>query len=219
METETKSIIKSKWFPWVVGGVAVVIIFFLSFTIGRGVGYSQGHADEKARIDGKMVNYEQLVSKIKDTQKEYDDKTDKLNQLRSDFTGQENKYNELKDLQSKEEDMKTYVTASQAKYDSLKGQIKDAEGTLAKLQGSIVKAEGAPIKLEAGQFVVGKDLPPGRYKASPIGGGSNFAVYSAEGDLKVNTILGDPDSPTYVFEAVDGDQIENDARAQLTPIK
>jgi archaellum component FlaC len=219
MELEKKPIIKTKWFPWVVGAVAVLVIFFGSFVIGRGVGYSQGHADEKAKIDGQMITYDQLVDKIKQVEKEFNDKTDKLNQVRSDFASYENKYNELKDLQSKENDMKTYVSSSQSQLETLKEQINDAQSKLATLQGDVVTANGSPIKLGAGHFTVGEDLNAGRYKVEPVSGYGNFIVNG--GDIAV-TLDSAGDTGTvksYVFDASDGDTIELDVTAKFTPVE
>jgi hypothetical protein len=78
-----------------------------------------------------------------------------------------------------------------------------------------------PVTLGSGEYIVGKDVPTGRYKAS---GSSNLMVYGQGGkkggNIKVNTILGNGDvgSGDYTFWAEDGDLIETHAKLKLTPV-
>ena len=103
----------------------------------------------------------------------------------------------IKDLQKQQDSLQKKVNSSEAKLKSLNGQI------------DTIKIK--PIQLPAGNFVVGKNFPAGRYI---ISGTSNFIVN--EGD-SINTILGSTGSGDYHGDLSDGDTVENDAPATLTP--
>ncbi|MGG1401582.1 hypothetical protein ABE288_27750 [Bacillus salipaludis] len=104
-----------------------------------------------------------------------------------------------------------------------KAQLKDTQAKLASATGQLLKAKGAPKKLGSGQYVVGKDIPEGRYTAHALGRGSNFFVYDGDsGTANVNTILGSAGgigSGDYTFSCSEGDIIETHEPVQLTPVK
>jgi hypothetical protein len=102
-------------------------------------------------------------------------------------------------------------------------QLKDTEAKLASATGQLQKSEGAPKKLGSGQYVVGKDIPAGRYTAHALGRGLNFFVYDGgSGSANVKTILGSAGgigSGDYTFFCNDGDIIETHESVQLTPVE
>ncbi|MYL62130.1 hypothetical protein GLW07_02045 [Bacillus hwajinpoensis] len=85
----------------------------------------------------------------------------------------------------------------------------------------MVKKNEEPIKLTAGQYIVGSDIPEGRYQVTNIGEGTNFFVYDPSGLPKVNTILGDSIVGTgdFVFFTSDGDMIETLGPVKLIPVE
>lgn len=103
--------------------------------------------------------------------------------------------------------------------ENINSQISQKQAELNQLTGNIAQAKGQPISLQAGQFIVGKDIPEGRYNVS---GSSNFIVHDGfTGRIKVNTILGygyvgDGD---YICTLDNGDEINNHAPSTLTPIE
>ncbi|PET65168.1 hypothetical protein CN514_12345 [Bacillus sp. AFS001701] len=82
-------------------------------------------------------------------------------------------------------------------------------------------ASGKPVSLSSGHYTVGKDFKSGRYKATNVGRGSNFVVYDKDGDVVVNTILGNGGigSGDYVFSCDDGYTVETEAPVKLIPVK
>jgi hypothetical protein len=72
--------------------------------------------------------------------------------------------------------------------------------------------------LGAGKFTVGKDCPPGRYRATNIGRGTNFYVYDSSDRLKVITILGNDGNGDYTFWAENGDMIDTRGKVKLIPV-
>jgi hypothetical protein len=78
-----------------------------------------------------------------------------------------------------------------------------------------------PKTLGAGEYKVGHDFPAGRYRATNIGKGTNFVVYSPDGYAKVNTILGKGSigSGDYTFWAEDGDRVKTAGQVKLIPVE
>ncbi|MGG3943196.1 hypothetical protein ABEV54_17365 [Peribacillus psychrosaccharolyticus] len=98
----------------------------------------------------------------------------------------------------------------------MKSRVKEKEGELASLSGAVKQAKGKPRTLQAGYYTVGQDLPEGRYKATPIGEGSNFFVNEG---MTVNTILGRDGEASYTFSVSEGDVIQTEAAVKLTPLE
>lgn len=156
---------------------------------------------------------------------QYQEAFDKLQDIKNELNENESLLNDLKDYEKNRkelnENLKTKTAELETKNKDLEGintQISQKQAELDKLNGDIIQAKGQPITLPAGQFVVGNDVPAGRYNVS---GSSNFFVYSSSGRLKVNTILGNGyvGRGDYVCTLDTGDNIENHARTTFTPIQ
>ncbi|QGQ48788.1 hypothetical protein E6W99_25895 [Metabacillus sediminilitoris] len=84
------------------------------------------------------------------------------------------------------------------------------------MEGRLIETGEEPKILSAGQYIVGQDIPQGRYTVTPVGEGSNFFV---DGVGEVNTILGSYGEDSYTFFTVDGDVIQTEAKVKLTPVE
>jgi hypothetical protein len=76
--------------------------------------------------------------------------------------------------------------------------------------------------MPAGQLVVGKDIPAGRYKVTAIGRGDNFFVYNSSGENLVNTIIysnSDLGVPEYVTLLSDGDVVDAHSPFKYQPVE
>ncbi|ARI79134.1 hypothetical protein HM131_06125 [Halobacillus mangrovi] len=102
---------------------------------------------------------------------------------------------------------------------ALQSQVDEKKKEMDRLTGELKKAKDEPRTLIAGQYVVGKDLPAGRYQVTNIGDGTNFFVYDSSGYPTVNTILGEDFYGDYVFFTDDGDQIETHGKVKLIPVE
>lgn len=129
---------------------------------------------------------------------------------------------ELADKKAYESNLTEYIVHK----DSYDAELASEQATLSAIsaQADALKKSltpnGSPLKLPAGVFTVGKDIPAGRYSAT---GSSNFAVYTASGSLKVNTILSaNPDDQvevsSYVCSLDDGDVIKAEGSDTFTPV-
>jgi len=204
-------------------GILVVAVLVIIF-IGAGMGTSGAKVD----LNGKRVDALQLQ---KDIAKLYDKKDDIQKQIddkKRELADQKAKNQEVFDMiakkdeyQSELNDVKSKLSDAQSQLTDTKSQLKDAQTKLAKLNGDILKAKGAPKTLSSGQYIVGHDIPAGRYKASAVGRGSNFFVYDDSGTPVVNTILGNSMVGTgdYVFACDDGYVIQTEAPVKLTPVE
>ncbi|KON90388.1 hypothetical protein AF332_20435 [Sporosarcina globispora] len=228
MEREKVSWLKTKKFWIGVAGVAIVLSIF----------YTIGYSGAKAVIDDEKVTYDELVSKISDKENELKDaeanlkkKEEEINSKISDLdkqysekkaefdealTAVENKKQleaDIKSLESTKSGQETTVS-------NLTADIKAKRDELAKIEKVIKEKNEAPVNLSAGHFIVGDDVPLGRYKAVPAGRGSNFVVYDSTGSLIVNTILGsDNGVPEYVFSAEFEYEIQTEAPVKLIPVE
>lgn len=100
---------------------------------------------------------------------------------------------------------------------ALDREISQKHTELESLTRGIRIAAKEPTVIPAGHHPVGTYVRPGRYSAT---GSSNFVVYGADGDTKVNTILGGGDFGVdcYVCDLEEGDTIKTESRTTLTPL-
>ncbi|HET7579787.1 MAG TPA: hypothetical protein VFK33_10935 [Bacillales bacterium] len=220
------NIFKAKWFPWATVALAVVIALFVVFIASYNSGYANGKAAMKAKIDGKMVTYNGLLDKINSAKKtlintkvKIGEKEGKLSHVSSELDTNKAKFDRLTKLADQKDQLTKKVNGLKSQVSTLNGKINDKQAELSKLKGGVQKAKGAPIELGAGRFVVGKDVPAGRYKVTPRGEGSNFITFDTSGSPDVNTILGAYGAPSYVFVVGDGYIIQSEAPVTLTPVK
>lgn len=209
-----------------IGGLLAMIVFGMI-----GSNYSKSQA-QTAKVNGVKVSYNQLKQKVSDLKSEKSDlasqiseKQSKLDDLKAqnkDVLSAVKNKNELnqqiKDEQDKLADIKSDISNANDELKSVNSKISSAKNELARVKGEVTAAKGAPKTLNAGHYTVGKDIPASRYKAVPVGSGSNFIVYDS-GDPVVNTILGSNGQSSYVFEATEGEEIQTEATVKLIPIK
>lgn len=107
----------------------------------------------------------------------------------------------------------------QEEVDKLEPKLASKKADLAQITAEVKAMDGraevlrrSPVELPAGQFVVGRDIRPGRYA---VVGESNFIV---NGGQKVNTILGRGGVDQYVCDLEDGDQIQIEGADRFYPI-
>ena len=122
-----------------------------------------------------------------------------------------------KEMSKLEDDVKARKDEVSKFDDTIKAKKKEID----QLENTIVKKKEEPIKLTAGQYIVGSDIPEGRYQVTNIGEGTNFFVYDSSGLPTVNTILGDSIVGTgdFVFFTSDGDLIETLGPVKLIPVE
>jgi septal ring factor EnvC (AmiA/AmiB activator) len=215
---------------------AAAIIFFL-------IAFNMGISAATVDLEEEKVTYDKLVSRIADKEVELDSKNKSLEDLEKkiltkaeELTSVRKRVDENQDIieeasaivNDKENilkdisDIRSQISSKQNELDKLTSDIKAKETELARVTGQIQETEEAPKQLSAGQFLVGKDIPEGRYKVTPIGRGSNFVVYDSSGSLVTNTILSSIPNhgvSEYVTFLSDGEIIDSSTPAKYTPVK
>ncbi|WP_051291521.1 coiled-coil domain-containing protein [Fictibacillus gelatini] len=199
--------------------VVMVVLILTSFWIGNN--------SASTKLEGEKVKYVDLVKKYDDLEKKVKSKNKVLKETDSKLDDTINNLNDIKDDYDEAQHVISQKDKAQEELDNLKTEIKDKKSELSKLKNELAALEGKvqetkekPKVLSAGRFSVNKDLPEGRYKAVANGGNGNFIVYDAYGELKVNTILGSSyGEREYVYEAVEGDQIQLETSVKFIPIK
>ncbi|MDP4552582.1 hypothetical protein Q9251_17020 [Alkalihalobacillus macyae] len=169
-------------------------------------------AEDQQDVENKKL--EKLQTEVKEVEKLIDQKdtiTKEIDSLKKD---QDSNKKELNKLSDKVKEKKAYVS-------ELDDTIKAKEKEIEKLDKTIVQKSEEPIVLIAGQYLVGADVPEGRYQVTNTGDGTNFFVYDSSGMPIVNTILGDDMVGTgdYVFFTTTGDMIETLGPVKLLPIE
>lgn len=225
----SQRILKSRW-TWLVAGLLFVL----------GIGYGMGNTNAAVPLGDKKFTYEEIEKEIATKESELaaiiteieakEDELEATNSKNDDVLDEikENqaKFDEAMEISEKKKDLLAEIkkaegqlSSKKEELSSLDSQISSKNDDLAKVDQLIKEKEEEPVQLSAGTFIVGQDFPPGRYKAQPVGRGSNFAVYSDTGDLEVNTILGSNGEAEYIFYAFDGYVIESRSTASLTPVE
>ncbi|WP_277673967.1 hypothetical protein [Piscibacillus halophilus] len=212
-------IMKSKYFLVV---LSVIIVSIIAYQIGYGKGYD----NKAALIDEKEVSYKELNEQVKGLQtdvssydEELETKESELEDIESQLDKKQTELEDLIELEKDRDNLESEKSSLESDVNSLKENVDELESKLADLQGGVEQAEGEPKHLGAGQFLVGMDLPPGRYEVFPEGSGSNFVVRDSDGRLKVNTILGRSGVESYVFVASEEDYIETDEAVRFEPVE
>ncbi|SEQ24390.1 Outer membrane efflux protein [Virgibacillus subterraneus] len=218
-----KSLFKTKWF-WGIS-ITVLVLFISMFGI-HNVGYSKGQDSLTAEINEEALNYEQIQEKVGEAEQILADFNNEIETAESDLktiedkvAKNQDKFDELQKLASNRDELQNEVSVAESELTGLQSDIKVTENKLAKLEGDLVAAKEKPIEVGAGQFVFGEDIKPGRYKVTPIGRGSNFSVWDADGGLVLSTILGDGGVPSYVFVGSSGYKVKNAVPVKLTPVE
>nr|WP_263326945.1 hypothetical protein [Neobacillus sp. Marseille-Q6967] len=190
-------VLNKKVFLKKVAIVAVAVIIFVSS------GYGIGLNSAKTEINGEKLKYEEVVKEIEDAKKDIDTYEAKVKEIQSKIKSVNNEYAQRKTefdealkIFEQKDTIAAEVTKLSGEVESKKGEIatldtsiQSKKNEIASLDQVIKEKKEAPIQLPAGQFVVGKDIPAGRYKVLPVGRGANFFVYDSNGNNVVNTII------------------------------
>lgn len=163
-------------------------------------------------------NNENMTADYKSLENRYNQTTKDLNKVKEETKNKEEEISELKqeekikEIENKINGLNTEVMSLQTQKDSLNTEI-------ATLKEETIKLKGEPKTYPAGQLVAGTDVPVGKYKI--FGGNSNFVVYSAYGDLKVNIILGNGSFNVneYIYTFQEGDKIEARSSFKLVSVE
>lgn len=148
--------------------------------------------------------YNQTSKDLTETKETVENKEKEISELKQEET--------IKEIENKISKLNTEITNLQSQKDSLNTEIET-------LKEETIKLKGEPKTYPAGQLVAGTDIPVGKYKI--FGGNSNFVVYSAYGDLKVNIILGSGNYNVneYIYTFQNGDQIESRSSFKLVSVE
>jgi hypothetical protein len=208
-EVKTTKKSKKKWF--VIGGIFLVLSF----------SYSLGNGAAKTEIDGTKVNYEGVLAKIEEKEKELSGIEKDMESTKAEFDRAKEVIADKESAMKEVEEIKYDLSLKHTELKALDELIAEREATLLTLDGKIKEKGIEPITLSAGQYFVGTDFPIGRYKAVPNGGGGNLFVYSAEGDLMVNTMIGSGKhyESEYIFFATEGAYLEATTSIKLIAVE
>ncbi|KXY28408.1 hypothetical protein AT269_08300 [Bacillus cereus] len=205
----------------------------LAVIVGLVIAYSIGASGAKVAIEKEQVTYEEAKvkaeekeneliytkSKVKEgidaEQKKLDDKKVEVEETLA-LVANKNQLTSEVDKLGKD------VETKKGEVGKLDGDIQAKNSELQKLTEGVKAKQEEPRMLGAGEYIVGKDIPAGRYKATAVGRGSNFVVFdSKSGSATVNTILGNSSvgRGDYTFFAGSGDIIKTAEQVKLIPVE
>lgn len=184
------------------------------------VSYNVGLLGGNTAVGEERMNYKQLMSNMQEVEERLERKKTEFYDLNEEVrileVEIENKREAIDEALAIYEDRKKIEMEIQ-ELDIVLSKKKDE---LASITGELKRKEGDPIVLSAGHYVVGKDLPPGRYIAEANGGSGNFFVRN-DGRSKVSVTLGEGGmrEEEYVFFAESGDTMELNTATKFTKVE
>ncbi|QST02623.1 hypothetical protein IMZ31_18925 (plasmid) [Pontibacillus sp. ALD_SL1] len=156
-----------------------------------------------------------------------EDKKEELTTIEKDLKEKEEawddaeaKFEALRELETNKNNMVSQKKDAKEELRSLEERLETKTSELEKIKTRIVEAKGKPIVLGAGHYDMGKDLPPGRYKAEPVSGSGNMFIGSDVYEREAGITLGiDHGESSFVFKAVSGDSMRLGTSVRFTPIQ
>ncbi|MYL20785.1 hypothetical protein GLW04_12860 [Halobacillus litoralis] len=209
---------------------AALVIFFTAFFIGS---YTRTISlnEEKLKYEEVTMEIEKVEKRFiqkqgdqKDLEKDVellDEKKEEINEqvkaLEKDLSEAEALVAEKDTLQADLKKLEESKKSKDSELDAVEAEIDTKKEELAIVTGKIIELKEEPKTLSAGFFTVGKDIPAARYKVTPNGNGNFFVNEGA----KVNIMIGSGSfyESEYIFEALEGDEIELTTSAHFTPIQ
>lgn len=165
--------------------------------------YVQSESSKKSAEIEKDAKIQQLEDKIESSEKQIAvlGKTEKQQEL----------LNNINKLKAEQDNLTVQKQ-------QLENEIKQKNEEIEKLKGEAIRVKGEPKTYPAGHLTVGTDIPEGKYKI--YDGRSNFIVYSAYGELQVNTILGSSyGASEYIYNFKNGDKVRADSSFKLVAVE
>jgi hypothetical protein len=199
--------------------VGVLVTMLVSYYIGAS-GAEVVMNEDKVTYDQLLKKIDEAKTELQETKSEIKKEDDRLEERKKEVEEALALADKKNSLVAEVDKVQKELNAKKGELDSIDSQIKDKQAELDKLVNTVQTKQEEPKVLSAGEYVVGTDVPAGRYKAVPVGDGSNFIVYGASsGMADVNTILGRFGESEYIFFTEDGDVIETHAKVKLIPVE
>jgi uncharacterized protein YlxW (UPF0749 family) len=224
MELERVRVSRLKnWKFWAMAiGVIIVLSIF----------YNMGNSNAQIDLGKEKVSYDKLLTKISDKEKELkslkeetNDAQGKLDDVNKQYSDKQSEFDEAMKVVSNKKTVEDEIVKLSSTVDSKNGEIKKLDssinkkkGELASITGEIQEKKDAPKILSAGKYTVGKDIPSGRYKAVPNRGSGNFFINDGA-DANIMLGKGDFFQSEYVFEVIEGDEIDINLSVKFIPVK
>lgn len=198
-----------------VGGCIVLAVIFLV------IGFFIGMYSNAAEIDGEIYAFNELLELRLEKAEEYDELVKKADKLEEDLESKKDAIDEALELYEERENINSELKEKRNKIKDLNSEITDKQDELALVTGELNKKGNEPILLSAGHYVVGSDLPPGRYIVEAKRGGGNFSSHNMDDRLNFSTTVGEGEhrEKEYVFYAEEGDRLKLGTELRFTAVE
>lgn len=200
--------------------ISILLLLVLSVWIGYSIGQKQATVilnDKKSHINDLTAHEKMLNDKIDSINRTHDELVDEVNAAYDEMNEYEEATGDLDEVIAKKKKHENKITKLKDKNDELQTEVDGKKKELAALTGTIKQEQAKPITLPGGNFIVGKDLPEGRYKITTTTSSMNYFVNDGE----VNIILGTESGfaePTYTLDLYEGDKIEQGSSVTYTKL-
>lgn len=217
--------LKSKKVLYIIGVIVLIAI------VGVGA-YFIGTKSATATIENEVYSLDNIRIKQEGEQKELDNlivesenKETEISGLQSDLSALNTELKEAQELISTKETIEKEIAQLKTDKESKDSELKIINENIAtqnteleRLEHTVIALKKEPREIPAGQFVVGTDLEPGRYRIEPVSGQGNYFV---NGGGDVNIILGNSewDLSEYVLDLNDGDSIDQTLPVKYTAVE
>jgi hypothetical protein len=210
---------------WVWFSVCGFILFLMGWALGDNYA-TVAMGDQKATFDELVTSIDEKEITLEETKNVIEARKDELDGIQEVMKNNQDTIKKAEEFMNNKASLEQELTVLSNQINSKKSEIQTLVSTITSKQeelnsltGKIQETGEAPIELSAGIYTVGVDLPAHRYKAEPIGDGSNFVVKNSDDRLVVNTILGSGGEPEYIFPTLDNYTIDTKSRVRLTRVE
>ncbi|MED3976093.1 hypothetical protein P4639_22105 [Priestia megaterium] len=205
-------------------GIGGIVILGAGMTLA----YQIGNEESMVRISDKTYTYGEILEMTDDANAKLDSIKKEIKEQESKLDGKEKEVSEAleavkkKDLiEEKNKKAEALLDKKGKELEALYDKVDEKNNELKNVSNDVVEAESAPIELTAGDYIIGDEIPAGRYKATNVGRGTNLIVTDPDtGIPSVNTILGDTEGigrGDYVFNAEEGQKLNTRGAIKLFP--
>ena len=186
-------------------GLVCIAIIVSSLFIAARLPKDEARAEELASIKRESDDYKSLQSDFESINSEVESLKTSLNEKQSSVEN-------IKNYEQSRISLRNELDSKKKELSSLNDETKSLQAELDKLNDETEKKTSSILTLSPGKYVVGSNIPPGKYS---VAGSGKFMVADSKNKSKYNEVL---NSSPFEIELNDGDIIKTDTTVKLTLI-
>ncbi|RBP36558.1 hypothetical protein [Garciella nitratireducens] len=196
--------------------IILIVIILTSFIVGQKLGYNNA----RMVLKDKKLTVQQIEKEISDLKEQKISKEEEFKKIEDRYQEAKSLIGQKEELEKNIKNLEKSIQEKKEEDSSLDTKLADKQKELEFLTNGIIQKKKEPRVLSAGEFIVGKDIPAGRYKIEPNNGSGNYFVNEGR---KANIILGNQSNTMYLKEYIleldEGDSISATLSTKYTLIE